>query len=267
MASEAREIAYSAYHEIIVYELRASIRRYNDQWEDVLWKRLTNSPLHALHIEQYRLPIILLSCTLLECVINFYLCMNCDAKRFRKLEREGLLDKWTKIPKEFNSKYSVPPTIAVDLKKLIDRRVSIVHPKPYLSMDGDNRHTGNHPSVDVDENDFVGLCSRLPLTLLDNLLSAEGRYDVLLHSIRIWCGAAANEFDSAQRRLKQLFEFPRELIEEIMQQGYDRRKAVTIAIFLGDNPEAKKDASGNYVIYPHGKMVIKPLKYFEDRTG
>jgi len=263
MASEAREIAYSAYHEIIVYELRAAIRRYSDQWEDMLWKGLKNSELHAPQIEQYRLPIVVLSCTLLECVINFYLSMNCDAERFKKLDRKSLFQKWAEIPKEFNSNYSLPPAIAADLEKLIQRRVAIVHPKPYLSMDGDNRHSGNPPSIDTDEDEFVGRCSRLPTMLLENLLFTEGGYDVLLYDMKIWCGTVANEFDLGQRRQKALFAEPRELIEQLTEQGFSRRQAVRYAIYLKNNP--KKDEAGNYVIYPGGKVVIKPLKYFEGK--
>lgn len=189
--------------------------------------------------------------------------MKCDAKRFDKLERKGLLEKWVDVPKEFNPNYSVPSAIASDLDTLINRRKAIVHPKPYMSLDGDNRHAGNHPSIEVDENDFIGQYSLLPLRLLENLLSTEGRYDVLLYDIKIWCGTVASEFDSGQRRQKALFREPRELIEQLVEQGFPRQKAVRYATHLKNNP--KKDEFGNYVIYPGGKVVIKPLKFFEEK--
>ena len=85
-----KQIEFSTYHEIIVFELRAATRRYFEVWEDVLDKAESERPAYAANVEQCRLPIVVLSCTLLESAINFYLCSKCTAEQFRKIEHTGL---------------------------------------------------------------------------------------------------------------------------------------------------------------------------------
>jgi hypothetical protein len=198
------ELAYSTYHEIIAAELRNSIRRYNDIWEDTLWKGLQNHKVVAAWVEQYRLPIVVLSCTLLENIINFYLCTKCDAKAFGKLDWKSLFDKWSELPKLFVPTYSLTPILRTDLERLINRRKSIVHPKPFVSIDGDNRHEGNEPKIEVDEHEFVGACARLPFQLVENLMMYDKSFEILF-DLRTRCGIIAHEFETGLYRQKTLF--------------------------------------------------------------
>src|ERR1700722_17331711 len=92
--SDFKEMSFSTYHEVIVWELRAAIGRYFDFLEDLAWKEERENVLYLGTMEQHRLPIIILSCTLLEHAINFYLCTKCQAEEFEKIERRSLLDKW-----------------------------------------------------------------------------------------------------------------------------------------------------------------------------
>src|SRR5580698_9808919 len=93
--AEFKELAFSTYHEAIVWELRAAIERYFDFWENLHWKQEEACELHLGPVEQHRLPIIILSCTLLECIINFYLCTKCRAEEFERLDRKyRLFEKW-----------------------------------------------------------------------------------------------------------------------------------------------------------------------------
>jgi hypothetical protein len=262
------ELAFSTYHDVIVAELRASIRRYNDHWEDVLWKGWEQNEFCSPTVERFRLPVFVLSCTLLENVINFYLCTKCTAKQFKRIERDrrlgSLFGKWTIAPQEFVPSYSTSKDLALDLRALIDRRKAIIHAKPMISIDGDNRHTGNEPTIRVDEHEFVGRCATLPIRLIENILLHDEAFIALSH-LRIRCGTIAHEFETGVYRQKTLFDYPRELIEELMQQGFERRKAIHCAILLGENPEL--DETGHYTIYPGRKIQIKPLKYFQKRDN
>src|SRR6267142_3783497 len=169
------EIGFSTYHEVIACELRAALRRYFEKWDEISDKPEAEQPLYDSTIEQYRISIIVLSSALVEYTINFYISTKCDAKKFKKLDELVFFKKWAEAPKEFVPAYDLPlkSELALDLKKLIDRRNVIVHAKPAISIDGDNRHQGNHPPVALDENDFICRCASLPLRLLDNLLGFE----------------------------------------------------------------------------------------------
>jgi len=101
------------------------------------------------------------------------------------------------VPKQFSSKYGVPVEIVAALESLIARRRAIVHPKPYISINGDNRHKGNEPSIEMDEHEFIEKCVNLPNVLLDNLLAQAQTADTVLFSIRIYCGLAAQTLEQA----------------------------------------------------------------------
>ncbi len=267
--SEHKGIAFSTYHEVIEWELRAAIGRYFDFLWELHWKEQQGNELYLIPIEQHRLPIIILSCTLLECVINFYLCTKCDAKHFEKLERKSLFDKWTDVPKEFASKYTIPKDgeLANDLRKLIDRRKVIIHSKPMINIDGGNQHQGNEPDVALDENEFVGRCATLPFRLIENLIAYDTGSMMNLWSFRTSCGSVANVFEKRNRRLKMLTAIPRKLILEIMGQGHDRETAITCALMIGVDRTPNEE--GVIVLYPRmGQRVeIQPLKFFGSQNS
>jgi hypothetical protein len=214
-------------------------------------------------IEQYRISVIVLSSALVEYVINFYLSIKCDAKKFKKLDELGFFKKWLEGPKKFVPAYKLPLRLAIDLKKLINRRNVIVHAKPVISIDGDNRHQGNHPPVALDENNFIGRCASLPLRLLDNLLGFDLKAYMELNILHIPCGNVAGVYSGWQGKCKVAALFPRELIREIMQQGYSRKIAVECAIQFRRKPPVLEKAE--YIIVRWmGKEIakLKPLKFY-----
>lgn len=260
------EMAYDDYHEVIGWELRAAVRRYYDKWEEVLNMDEQDRKAWISAVEQSRVSIVVLATALAEYVINFYICTRCDAKEFRDLDRRSLQQKWTEVPKQFLRKYSLAgkPELRRDLSQLIARRKAIVHPKPTMSIDGDNRHKGNEPKTELDEHDFVGRCTTLPFRLIEHLLEYDHNDFIPMHHLRICCGTVANAFETGQRRLDVAAKYPRELIREIMDQGFDRDTAVHCAILMGDKP--KTDADGNIVIR-HGKVItLRPLKFFAEKN-
>lgn len=253
------EIRFSTYYEVIASELRLSIRRYNDAWEDILWDGHQTFENSAPWIERHRLPVIILTCTLLESLANFYICTKCDANLFSKLEMKRTLTKWTEVPKRFVPTYSCPLGVVTDLEHLLERRNTIIHAKPLISIDGDNRHAGNEPTIKVDEHEFMKASSTLPQRLIENLLQYDRSFD-FMSNFRVLCGQIAHDFETGLYRQKTLFDYPRELIEELMEQGFDRRTAIHHSIFLGKEP--KVDETGHYTIYPGRKIQIKPLKFY-----
>jgi hypothetical protein len=257
------EIAFSTYHELIADELRATLRRYFEKWDEIIDKPEAEQPLHNSTIEQYRISVIVLCSALVEYVINFYLSTKCDAKKFKKLDELGFFKKWLETPKEFVPAYKLPLRLAIDLKKLINRRNVIVHAKPAMSIDGDNRHQGNHPPVALDENDFICRCASLPLRLFDNLLRSDLKAYMELDILSNPCGMVAGIYSEWQGKCKVAALLPRELIHEIMQQGYNRKIAVECAIQFRKKPPVLEKAE--YIIVRRmGKEIakLKPLKYF-----
>jgi hypothetical protein len=259
------EMGFSTYHEVISYELRAALTRYFEKWDEIKDKPEADQPLYDSTIEQYRISVIVLCSALVECVINFYLSTKCDANKFKKLDRLGFFKKWAEAPKEFVAAYDLSPKseLAVDLEKLINRRNVIVHAKPTMSIDGDNRHQGNNPAVALDENDFIGRCASLPLRLIDNLLQYDSKAYMELNTLRNPCGMVAGIYSKWQGKCEVAAKFPRELILEIMQQGYNRKIAVECAIqFRGKPPVLEK---AEYIIVRFmGKEIakLKPLKFY-----
>src|SRR5262245_10888803 len=103
-----KEMTFSTYHEIIAAELRSSLQRYFHTWEKALAQGTETRPLWVSAIERPRLSVVLLTCALLESVINFYLSTKCVSKRFKSLQAWSLEEKWTEVPKEFVQGYSLP---------------------------------------------------------------------------------------------------------------------------------------------------------------
>ena len=56
----------------------------------------------------------------------------------------------------------------------------------------------------------------------------------------------------------------KELVAEIMSQGYDRETAGHYAGLIGDTPAI--DSEGNVVVMDKGEVIarLKPLKFFEE---
>lgn len=266
---EFRGITFSTYHEVIVWELRAAIERYFEYWEKMIWNEQSELQSHLAPIEQHRLPIVVLSCTLLECAINFYLCTKCDAKLFAKLDKsESLYSKWTLVPKQFVPKYeiSTPSELASDLKRLIDRRKVIIHSKPMISIEGGNQHVGNEPNIELNEHEFVGCCATLPWKLVNNLINCDVESMMFLSSLNMHCGSVASVFEGQDRKLKNRSAIPRELILEIMGQGHDRETATICALML--RADRTTNESGFFELWPRtGKrVVLKPLKFFTNQS-
>jgi hypothetical protein len=215
------EMGFSTYHEIIAGELRAASRRYFEKWDEILDQPVTEKPLYNTTIEQYRISVVVLCAVLAEYSINFYLSAKCEAAKFAELEGRSLFKKWTELPKQFLPAYKLPPNseLAGDLLRLIDRRNSIVHPKPAMSIDGDNRHAGNHPPVALDENDFICKCASVPFRLVDNLLKFDQKGFSELDILRLPCSMVLNECSIWEERRKRSALYPAELIREIMRQG------------------------------------------------
>ena len=260
------KFGFSIYHEIIVVELRQALRRYFDLWEDVLDHPEEQRDEYAGDLEARRITVIVLSSALVEYVANFFLSIQCEAKQFAKLDRESLLKKWTTVPKQFNPEYCLPPESGIedDLKRLIARRKAIVHARPKISMDDDGKHEGNQPELKWDEHEFVGRCVTLPYRLVENLFKYFMAIYDEFSSVQTYCGVVWGEFQAGQQRIMVASKYPRELIQEIMSQGFDRRTAVTCAIFIMDKRET--DAEGNIIIR-HGKTIkLKPLKFFEKKS-
>lgn len=259
------EMGFSTYHEIIGDELRAALRRYFEKWDEILDLPAAERPLYDSTIEQYRVSVVVLCSVLAEYSINFYLSTKCDATRFRKLERNELFKKWTELPKEFLPAYelSANSKLAKDLSKLINRRNVIVHPKPAMSIDGDNRHQGNHPPVALDENDFICRCASVPFRLVDNLLKFDQKGFTELSVLRLPCGTVAGECSNWKEKRKISAKYPRELIREIMRQGYSRKIANLCAIQFRDNPPALEKVEC-VVVRLMGKEIAKlrPLKFY-----
>jgi hypothetical protein len=262
------EMTYSDYHEVIAWELRDAIKRYFTTWETILEKPQSERELWTKAIEQRRLTVVILSSALLECAINFYLCTKCSAKRFKLIEKDKRLGslylKCTEAPKEFRKSYSVPAgsDLAKDFRKLIDRRKGAVHPKPMMSIDGDNRHKGNEPNLAWDEHEFIGRCATLPFRLVEQLIGDDGNDVIELFSLRTCCGAVAHQFKAGQRRLEVRANVPKALLAEIMEQGHDRETAFRCVFRMGSNPTPDDD--GHIKVWMGGKKFIrlKPLKYF-----
>lgn len=259
------EMEFSTYHELIVYELRGALWRYFDKWDDILDKPDSERLRYASTIEQYRISVIVLSCALIEYVINFYLGTKCDAEKFKKLDRESLLNKWMEVPKRFVPTYDLPAKseLAEDLSKLIERRKAIVHAKPAIRIDGDNRHKGNHPLIVLDENNFIRRCATLPLRLFENLLKFDAQAYMQIGFLHTDCGTGKGEYSKWEGRHAVASKYPRELIREIMQQGYDRQTAVLCAIKFG-NKRPVVEKTEYIVVRRMGKEIakLKPLKFF-----
>jgi len=258
-------MGFSTYHEIIAGELRAALRRYFEQWDEILDIPEAQRPLYDTTIERYRISVIVLCSALIECSINFYLSTKCDAAKFEKLEGKGLLKKWAEFLKQFLPAYELPSSskLTEDLSELIERRNVIVHPKPAMSIDGDNRHQGNHPPVALDENDFICRCASLPARLIYNLLKFDQKGFSELDILRIPCGMVASECSNWEQNQKRRASYPRELIHEIMQQGYSRHIANLCAIHFHYHPPVLEKIEC-IIVKPMGEVIakLKPLKFY-----
>lgn len=258
------EMEYGTYYEPIACALRASLSNYFDTWLDILSKEECERPLYLSTIERHRITVIVLSCMLIEHNINFYLSTKCTAARFEKLQRNALVNKWTDVPKEFVPTYTLPvgSELAKDLNALVNRRNAIVHAKPKLSIDGDNRHAGNEPPVELDENAFIERCASMPSRLLEHLLRFDQESFPMMSTITTSCGSVMHELTGARYRVDWLKRIPEELINEIMQQGHRRDRAKLFAALIGEVPKRRSDGSIAVRRYCEEIARLKPLKFF-----
>lgn len=256
-----KEIHYSTYHDVIGAELRAALGRYHEKWEEVLGEEPAKRTIYLSTIERHRLSVVILSCTLLEAMINFYIGAKCKGKKFRELQARSLFKKWTECPKELAPNFHLPAELRDDLRKLIDRRNDIIHHKPFISIDGDRRHKGNEPDVDLDEHDFICRSATLPQRLQSYLFRAHPDDFMMLTCLDYATKPVAADCESALRRQARHAKIPRDLIVEIMEQGHDRKTATLYAAMALAGPKEQRTGEISWVM--GGKRVtLKPLKFF-----
>jgi hypothetical protein len=258
------EMEFGTYYEAIAWELRGALSRYYDKWLEILCMDEVERPLYLSTIEQKRLTVVVLTCALIEHTINFYLGTKCDTTRFEELQWKNLAKKWTEMPKLFAPKYELPAggELAKDLDAVIGRRNAIMHAKPRLSIDGDNRHAGNEPAIALDENAFIERCASLPVRLLEHLLSFDQDAFMAMCSIRTSCGAVMHELGGARYKFDYAAKLPEDLVGEIMTQGHRRDRARLFAALIGPVPRRRRN--GDIAVRRHGEVieVLKPLKFF-----
>lgn len=259
------EMKFSTYYEVIASELRRALGRYYDTWQEILCKDENRRELYLSTIEQTRISVVVLTCSLLEHTINFYLCTKCSALEFRKLEREPFLKKWTTIPKSFASSYSIASNSGVlqELRRILRRRVSIVHAKPMLSIDGDNRHPGNVPDIKLDETSLMESCATLPFRLVENLLLSDRDAFFSMSSIRTTCGSVMQGLSGAKHRFEYAKNLPEELVKEIEAHGHSRERARLFASLIGPVPSRYLDKSIAVHRYGETIAVLPPLRFFD----
>jgi hypothetical protein len=260
-----QEMRYSTYHEVISWELRHAVRRYYEEWENIMCLEAASRSMHTVPIEQKRLAVILLSSCLIESVINFVISVHTNADDFEKLHWKRVHYKWTEVLKRFYPNYALPPDLESQLKELIARRNATVHPKPAISIDGDNRHTGNEPDVKLDEHEFVRRCAMLPSLLIDNLEACSPAPDVFMMTgdLRYACAGVLREIRRGDFRVAAYTDLPEPLIIEIMSQGHDRKAAIQFAAQIRNFRD--RDKEGNILVRATRKETVrlKPLVFFD----
>lgn len=267
VSMKIKKMAFSTYHEVILFELRGALRRYNKIWEEVMCREPGERPGYLMTIEHHRIAVVVLACALLETAINFYLGTKCDSRAFQGLRNKrgrppSLFEKWAELPGQFVAGYQFDERsrLGKDLKELIKRRNAIMHSRPMLSIDDDNRHRGNEPSFKLDEHEFVGRCASLPFRLIEHLLKFDDAFPEMF-SLRTYCATASSEFENAQFRISNFVKrFPL-LVDEIMEQGHEKEKAAEYARLIGSSPVMDREGK---VLVTNGKrfLVLKPLRFF-----
>jgi len=259
-----QEMEFGTYYEAIAWELRGALSRYYDKWLEILCKEEAERSLYLSTIEQKRATVVVLTCALIEHTINFYLGTKCDTARFEDLQWKNLAQKWKKVPRLFVTAYRLPggSELAKDLDAVISRRNAIMHAKPKLSIDGDNRHAGNEPAIALDENAFIERCAFLPFRLLERLMSFDQGAFMAMCSVSTSCGAVMQELGGARHRFEYATKLPEELVLEIMEQGHRRDRAKLFAALIGKVPRRRRN--GDIAVRRHGEVieVLKPLKFF-----
>lgn len=264
-----KTLKFSDYYEIISWELCSAIARYNESWEWILCSEEHERSRYLNGVEQHRLTVIILTCAFLEALINFYLCTKCNAIEFNELDRGprekrcGFKDKWKKAPKRFVANYTLDTEqdLLTDLDDVVERRDAIVHSKPMISIDGDNRHAGNAPPFELNEHEFMARCASLPFRLVDRLQKFDPD-TLFLDSMLRLCGRVNHKFKAGQYFIERCSNASEELIKEIMTQGYDRHTAKHYAVRIGDSPRWSRD--GAIVVSRRKEELarLKPLNFF-----
>jgi hypothetical protein len=259
------EMEFGTYYEAIAWELRGALSRYYDKWLEILCQEEVERPLYLSTIEQKRVTVVVLTCALIEHTINFYLGTKCDTTRFEELQWKNLAQKWKNVPRLFATAYRLPggSELARDLDAVINRRNAIMHAKPRLSIDGDNRHAGNEPAIRLDENAFIERCASLPYRLLEHLLSFDRDAFMAMCSVRTSCGAVMHGLGGARYKFDYATKLPEELVGEIMTQGHRRDRARLFAALIGPEPRRRRD--GSIAVRRYGEViaVLEPMKFFD----
>lgn len=159
---------YSNYHSLLANALD---RRVEDYMR--IWKPDIDDPLHRSweHIVGERMVLVVLLTTYLEAEINLILSLGVDAKTFMRVERQGLLTKWTRSPKLFIDGYvfQMNSPMGIDLQNLLDRRHAIVHMNPEVSIGGQRIHDGNPFPVSAQDHEMLLRWLSLPKRLVEHV--------------------------------------------------------------------------------------------------
>jgi len=125
--------------------------------------------------QSIRMTIILLSCSLIEAYINFYLSLKTNSDQFSALERLQLLDKWLTVPSLFLPHYKIDKSTQLynDLSGLVEHRNRLIHTKPLVIRDGKLIHKGYSPKRHNSEHELILHYISLPLRLLKHLAKFE----------------------------------------------------------------------------------------------
>lgn len=204
---EVKQMEFGTYYEPMACELRAAVGRYYDKWVEVPCKDEGERQFYATTVEQKRITVVLFACAVVENAINFCLGLKYKTSaEFADVERKSILKKWMELAKMLAPAYDLPINCGLyqDLNALVERRNAIMHAKPNLSIEGDNRHAGNEPPCLLDENEIVERCVSLPSRLLEHLLSFDQASFPAMSNLTMSCGAVMREVRTGGRMLEYL---------------------------------------------------------------
>jgi hypothetical protein len=137
-------------------------------------------------LSDIRISIIIFSCSLLEGVINEYLLLKSNSKsEFDKMEQNSFIKKWTEIPKQFASAYTLDSQLQSELEELYSkRRKLLIHDKPTLKENHIVKIQGKNIASAENETELLFKLCELPEKLISNLFN----YDLEVNTLgsKIW---------------------------------------------------------------------------------
>lgn len=146
------------------------------------WRKETDTKINKLRttygdtLSDIRISIIIFSCSLLEGIISEYLLLKSKSKNeFVALDHKSFMEKWTEIPKQFSTEYSLDAELQSELEELYSkRRKLLIHDKPTLKENHETKIQGKGVASSENETDLLLNWCRLPEKLVKNLLVNDG---------------------------------------------------------------------------------------------